>query len=494
MSLGKQLFALKPVHEGTAEDGKLVRTLSLPTLTAFGIGAIIGTGIFVLTGTAAANHAGPALVLSFVLAGIGSAFAALCYAELASMIPIAGSAYSYAYATLGELAAWFIGWNLVLEYAFSVGTVAVGWSAYVASLLHQFGIHLPEALIQAPFDRGPGDSGLAATGAILNLPAVLAVAGVASVCYVGIRQSAAVNSAIVVVKIAVVIAFIGLGAAFVDPANWHPFIPPNSGQFGHFGLSGIGAAAAVIFFAYIGFDTVSTCAQEANNPRRDVPLSIIASLAICTVLYIATALVLTGMVSYRELDVAAPVALALDRYPQLRWLGLPVKLGAIAGMSSVMLVMCVGQARIWMAMADDGLLPGWFAHIHPRFRTPSNSTLVTGFGAALIAGLLPVRILGELVSIGTLLAFVAVCVGVLVLRQLRPEMPRRFRVPAPWFTCLAGALMCAGLMALLPADTWIRLAVWTVIGVLVYALYGDRASRLRQSVPASTEGADHAQA
>lgn len=488
------LFALKPVAEGGTEDGKLVRTLSLPTLTAFGIGAIIGTGIFVLTGTAAANHAGPALVLSFVLAGIGSAFAALCYAELAAMIPIAGSAYSYAYAALGEFAAWFIGWNLVLEYAVSVGTVAVGWSGYVASLLMQFGIHLPEALTHAPLDRGPGDAGLAATGALLNLPAVLAVLGVATVCYVGIRQSAVVNSAIVVVKIAVVIAFIALGAAFVHPANWHPFIPPNTGQFGHFGASGICAAAAVIFFAYIGFDTVSTCAQEAINPRRDVPLSIIASLAICTVLYIATALVLTGMVSYRELDVAAPVALALDRYPQLRWLGLPVKLGAIAGMSSVMLVMCVGQSRIWMAMAEDGLLPRWFAHVHPRFRTPSHSTLVTGFGAALIAGLLPVKILGELVSIGTLLAFAAVCVGVLVLRRLRPELPRRFRVPAPWFTCLAGALMCAGLMAVLPVDTWLRLAVWTVIGILIYALYGYRASRLRQPVPARSTGADHAQA
>jgi APA family basic amino acid/polyamine antiporter len=474
------LFAIKAVAAGEGGEQQLIRTLSLPSLTAFGIGSIIGTGIFVLTGTAAADHAGPALVVSFLLAGFAAAFAALCYAELASMIPVAGSAYSYAYATLGELVAWFIGWNLVLEYAFSVGTVAVGWSAYVVSLLGQFGIHLPETLIQPPFDRGPGDVGIVETHALFNLPAVLIVAVVACICYIGIRQSSAINFAIVVLKVAVVLVFVLLGAAFVSPANWHPFMPANTGDFGHFGWSGVLRATSIIFFAFIGFDTVSTCAQEANNPRRDVPLGILSSLAICSVLYVATAFVLTGMVSYTELGVAAPVALAIDRHAELRWLGLPVKLGAIAGMTSVMLVMTVGQARIFMAMAADGLLPAWFAGVHPRYRTPARSTVVTWIGATLIGGLLPVRILGELVSIGTLLAFTTVCIGVLVLRRLRPDLPRRFRVPAPYFTCVAGALVCFTLMVLLPIDTWLRLIIWTAIGLVIYVFYGYRNSRLRR--------------
>jgi len=483
------LFALKPA-DAMATDGQheLRRTLSLPALTAFGIGSIIGTGIFVLTGTAAANHAGPALVLSFVMAGIGCALAALCYAELASMLPVSGSAYSYAYATMGELVAWFIGWNLVLEYTFSVGTVAVGWSGYVMSLLGQFGVHLPGALTNAPFDRGPADHGLVTTGALLNLPAVLIVLAVAAVCYVGIRQSSAINSAIVVVKIAVVAAFILLGASFISPSNWVPFIPPNTGHFGHFGWSGVLSAAGIIFFAYIGFDTISTCSQEAKDPRRDVPLGILFSLAICTVLYIATALVLTGMVPYTDLDVAAPVALALDRHSELRWLGIPVKIGAIAGMTSVMLVMTVGQSRIFLTMSRDGLLPRWFADVHPRFRTPAHSTIVTALAATVIAGLLPVRLLGELVSIGTLLAFVTVCIGVLILRKLRPDLPRRFRVRAPWIICTGGALICSILMAALPPDTWIRLALWTVLGLLVYAFYGYRHSHLRSN-PAPAGGA-----
>jgi basic amino acid/polyamine antiporter, APA family len=474
------IFALKPVSATESGEQQLNRTLSLPALTAFGIGSIIGTGIFVLTGTAAANHAGPALIISFLLAGFAGAFAAVCYAELAAMIPIAGSAYSYAYAALGELVAWFIGWNLVLEYTFSVGTVAVGWSAYVVSLLEQFGIHLPTAFIQAPIDRGPGDVGLVVTGAVLNVPAVLIVAVVAFICYIGIRQSSAINSAIVVLKISVVLGFVLLGMSFVTPANWHPFLPANTGAFGHFGWSGVLRATGIIFFAFIGFDTISTCAQEARNPRRDVPLGIVSSLAICSVLYVATALVLTGMVPYTDLDVAAPVALAIDRHPELQWLGVWIKLGAVAAMISVMLVMTVGQARIFMAMAADGLLPPWFAAVHPRFRTPAHSTLVTWVAATLIGGLLPVRILGELVSIGTLLAFTTVCVGVLVLRRLRPELPRRFRVPAPYFTCIAGALVCFGLMATLPADTWVRLAVWTAIGLVIYVYYGHGNSRLRR--------------
>ncbi|HVW71052.1 MAG TPA: amino acid permease [Steroidobacteraceae bacterium] len=479
----KGLFATKSVAELTAAAGpsQLRRTLSVVSLTAFGIGSIIGTGIFILTGTAAANHAGPALALSFILAGSGCALAALCYAEFAAMIPVSGSAYSYAYASFGELVAWFIGWNLVLEYTFSVATVSVGWSAYVVSLLAQFGIHLPDALTQAPYDRGPGSFSIVKTGALLNAPAVLIVVAVTALCYVGIRQSSAANTIIVAIKIAVVATFVLVGVSYVDPANWHPFIPANTGHFGEFGWSGVFAASGVIVFAYIGFDAISTCAQEARDPHRDLPISILSSLGICTVLYMATAVVLTGMVRYTELNVAAPVALALDRHVALRWLGVPVKLGAIAGMTSVMLVMTVGQARIFMTMGEDGLLPSWFARIHARFKTPANGTLLTGLAAAVIGGLFPVRVLGELVSIGTLMAFITVCVGVLVLRRVRPEVPRPFRVPMPWLTCLGGAVVCTAMTIALPADTWIRLVVWTALGLLIYAGYGYRNSRLRRA-------------
>ena len=477
------MFATKSVVAPAGSEGsphQLKRTLSVVSLTAFGIGSIIGTGIFVLTGTAA-SHAGPAIALSFVLAGSGCALAALCYAEFAAMMPVSGSAYSYAYAAFGEIIAWFIGWNLVLEYTFSVATVSVGWSGYVMSLLAQFGIHLPDALTLAPYDRGPETFSIVATGALLNVPAVLSVAAVTVVCYVGIRESSTTNSIIVAIKIAVVALFALVGSRYVDPANWHPFIPPNTGHFGEFGWSGIFTASGVIVFAYIGFDTISTCAQEARNPARDLPISILSSLAICTVLYMGTAIVLTGMVHYTELNVAAPVALALDRHPGLGWLGFLVKLGAIAGMTSVMLVMTVGQARIFMTMGADGLLPEWFARVHPKFKTPANGTWLTGLAAAVIGGLFPVRILGELVSIGTLLAFTTVCLGVLALRLLRPELHRPFRVPWPWFTCIGGALACIAMILALPQDTWIRLIVWTAIGLAIYGLYGYRASRLRQA-------------
>ncbi len=486
MSVDSQGLPGAPAAPGRREDGaaasppELRRTLSVVGLTAFGIGSIIGTGIFVLTGTAAANQAGPALVLSFVIAGSSCALVALCYAELAAMIPVSGSAYSYAHAAFGEILAWFIGWNLVLEYTFSVATVSVGWSGYVVSLLAQFGLHLPSALAQAPFDRGAGSFAIVTTGAWVNVPAVLIVAAIATLCYVGIRESAGTNTIIVACKIAVIALFILAGVSYIHPVNWHPFIPPNTGHFGQFGWSGVVAGAGVIVFAYIGFDTISTCSQEAKRPERDLPLGIIASLAICSVLYMATVVVLTGMVSYRDLNVAAPVALAIDKYAGLRWLGIPVKLGAILGMTSTMLVMTVGQARIFMSMARDGLLPQWFARIHPRFRTPGNGTWVTGLAAAIVGGLLPVRILGELVSIGTLLAFTTVCVGVLYLRRKRPDLPRPFRVPWPRFVCIGGALACAGMILALPRDTWIRLFVWTVIGFLIYGFYGRRSSRRRR--------------
>ena len=479
-----QLFATKSIADLQTDDAsgvKLQRVLSATSLTALGIGGIIGTGIFVLTGTAAANFAGPALALAFVVAAIGCTLAGLCYAEFASMIPVSGSAYSYSYATLGEGVAWFIGWNLILEYLFAVGTVSVGWSGYAVSLLEQIGIHIPAALSSAPLDQGPGLS-IITTGAIINVPAVLIVAVITGICYVGIRQSATFNAWIVAIKVTVVVLFILFGVSHIDTANWHPYIPANTGQWGHYGWSGILKAAGVIFFAYIGFDAISTAAQESRNPQRDMPIGILASLVICTVLYVIVASVLTGMVSYTKLDVPAPVAVALDHYPSLSWLALPVKFGAIAGMTSVMLVMLLAQARIFLAMARDGLIWKPFARIHPKFHTPSFGTLVTGVISAIIGGLFPVRLLGELVSIGTLAAFVTVCIGVLVLRKTRPDLPRPFRTPAPWFTCIGGAIACLAMMVSLGTETWLRLVVWTIVGVLVYALYGYRNSRVGKSV------------
>jgi len=471
--MAHSLFSTKPIGDPNevSSSNELNRVLDARMLVLMGIGAIIGTGIFVLTGTAAANHAGPALVLSFVIAGIGCAFAGLCYAEFAAMIPVSGSAYSYSYATLGEGVAWFVGWNLILEYLFAAATIAVGWSGYVVSLMNQIGMHLPDALTNAPFAKGATHWSLVHTGALINLPAVLILCVMSALCYVGIQQSARFNAIVVAIKVTVIVLFIGFGAWYVQGANWEPFIPPNTGP-GRYGWSGVVTAAGIIFFAYIGFDAVSTAAQEARNPQRDMPIGILVSLAICTVLYIAVAAVLTGMVPYLELNTPAPVALALDRYPGLSWLSGWVKLGAIAGMTSTMLVMLLGQPRIFYAMSKDGLLPPVFAKVHPKFKTPSFSTLLTGAVAATVAGLFPVTILGELVSIGTLLAFIVVCIGVLVLRHTRPDLKRPFRVKAPWLVCTAGALICAYMMISLPADTWVRLIVWTFFGLLVYVFYG----------------------
>ena len=477
--MARQLLATKSIaelHEQESTGNQLRRALTATQLTLLGIGGVIGTGIFVLTGVAAANNAGPALPLSFIVAGIGCTFAGLCYAEFAAMIPVSGSAYSYSYATLGEGIAWFIGWNLVLEYLFAVATVSVGWSGYAVSLLDQLHIHIPDALSHAPLDQGADALHLRFTGAIINLPAILIVAVIATICYIGIKQSAAFNSVIVTIKVTVIVLFILFGVSYIDTANWHPFVPPNAGSWGVYGPSGILAAAGVIFFAYIGFDAISTAAQEAKNPQRDMPIGILASLVVCTILYVIVATVLTGMVSYRELNVAAPVALALDKYPGLHWLGIPVKLGAVAGMTSVMLVMTIAQARIFFAMARDGLLPPFFGRVHPRFRTPSTGTIVTGMSAALIGGLFPVGLLGHLVSIGTLAAFVTVCIGVLVLRRTRPDLPRPFRAPWPWFTCIAGAAVCGLMMVSLGTATWVRLVVWTAVGAVIYAVYGYRHS------------------
>jgi len=482
--MASQLLATKSIDELQAQEAsgnELRRALTATQLTLLGIGGVIGTGIFVLTGVAAAQNAGPALALSFIFAGFGCMFAGLCYAEFAAMIPVSGSAYSYSYATLGEGIAWFIGWNLILEYLFAVATVSVGWSGYAVSLLDQLHIHIPDALSHAPFDQDRLTEHMVRTGAIINVPAMLIVAAIATICYIGIKQSATFNSWIVTIKVTVIILFIMFGISFINTANWHPFVPPNAGHFGEFGWSGVLKAAGVIFFAYIGFDAISTAAQEAKNPQRDMPIGILASLVICTILYVIVATVLTGMVSYKELNVAAPVALALDKYPGLHWLGIPIKLGAVAGMTSVMLVMTIAQARIFFAMARDGLLPKFFGKVHPKFRTPSTGTVVTGVTAAIIGGLFPVGVLGHLVSIGTLAAFVTVCIGVLVLRKTRPDLPRPFRTPLPWFTCLAGAGVCGLMMVSLGAATWWRLAIWTVFGVAVYVLYGRKHSRLHRA-------------
>jgi basic amino acid/polyamine antiporter, APA family len=482
--MASQLLATKSIaelHEQESTGNQLRRALGATQLTLLGIGGIIGTGIFVLTGTAAANYAGPALALSFIVAGLGCTFAGLCYAEFAAMIPVSGSAYSYSYATLGEGIAWFIGWNLVLEYLFAVATVSVGWSGYAISLLEQLHIHLPPALTNAPLDQGIDALHWVRTGAIINVPAMAIVAAIATICYIGIKQSATFNAFIVAIKVTVVVLFIVFGVSFINTANWHPFIPQNAGRFGAFGWSGVMAASGVIFFAYIGFDAISTAAQETKNPQRDMPIGILASLVICTILYVITATVLTGMVSYKQLDVSAPVALAIDQYPGLHWLGIPVKLGAVCGMTSVMLVMTIAQARIFFAMARDGLLPPVFGRVHPRFRTPSTGTIVTGASAAIIGGLFPVRILGELVSIGTLAAFVTVCIGVLVLRRTRPDLPRPFRTPYPWFVCVAGAVVCGAMMISLGVATWIRLVVWTGVGVIIYAFYGYKHSCVRKA-------------
>jgi APA family basic amino acid/polyamine antiporter len=488
--MASQLLATKSIvelHEQEAAGNELRRALTATQLTLLGIGGIIGTGIFVLTGTAAANFAGPALALSFVLAGLGCTFAGLCYAEFAAMIPVSGSAYSYSYATLGEGVAWFIGWSLVWEYLLAVATVSVGWSGYAVSLLDQLGLHIPDALSNAPLASVGDTLHIVRTGAIINVPAMVIVGLIATICYIGIKQSAVFNSVIVAIKVTVIALFIVFGLGFINTANWHPFIPENSGTWGTYGWSGLVKASGVIFFAYIGFDAISTAAQESKNPQRDMPIGILASLVICTILYVVVALVLTGMVSYKELDVAAPVALALDKYRALHWLGIPVKLGAVAGMTSVMLVMTIAQARIFFAMARDGLLPPVFGRVHPKFRTPSTGTLVTGVCAAIIGGLFKVKLLAELVSIGTLSAFVTVCIGVLVLRHTRPDLPRPFRTPAPWFTCLAGALVCGGMMLSLGATNWLRLAAWTVIGLLIYVFYGYKHSRLRSAAAAAPD-------
>ena len=471
------LFARKSMAQlhAEAEAGTLRRALGPLNLTTLGVGAIIGAGIFVLTGQAAAQYAGPAIVISFVLAGVACLFAGLCYAEFASMIPVAGSAYTYAYATLGELLAWIIGWDLILEYALGAATVAVGWSGYVVSFLKDFGLHIPAQWASATIPP-PG-----AAAGVANIPAILIVLAVSALLVVGIKESAGANATIVIIKVAVVLLFIAFGIAYVHPQNWHPFVPANTGTSGQYGWSGVLRGAGVIFFAYIGFDAVSTAAQEAKNPQRDMPIGILVSLAVCTILYIAVSLVLTGVVHYSKLNVPDPMAVGIDAAgPGLAWLRPFIKLGAIAGLSSVILVMLLGQPRVFYSMSRDGLLPAVFSKVHPKFRTPYITTIITGVVVAIAAGILPINILAELVSIGTLLAFAIVSAGVLVMRYTMPDIERPFRTPWVPVVPLLGVFSCLWLMKSLPWPTWERLIIWLIIGLLIYFLYGRAAaSRLR---------------
>ncbi len=489
------LFAKKPLSLLLAEvegEQRLHRVLGPVQLTALGVGAVIGTGIFVTTGTIARQTAGPALAVSYVVAGLACVFAALCYAEFAAMVPVAGSAYTYAYATLGELFAWIIGWDLVLEYAVSSAVVATGWSGYFQSVLGSFGLAIPKALAGPVVQYDPALGHLVATGAVVNLPALLAAAGVTLVLIAGIRESAGLNAVLVGIKVAAVLLVIVVGARYVVRANWHPFAPygwTGLSFFGHtlFGKTDAGgqpvgmlAGAALAFFAYIGFDSVSTHAEEAKNPQRDVPIALIVSLVLCTVLYIGVVMVVTGMVPYRELDLAAPVAEAFRRVG-LPWAQFVVAAAGVAGITSVLLVTMLSQARILLAIARDGLLPAsFFAAIHPRFRTPWKSTLATGLFVALLAAFLPIGVLLLLVNMGTLLAFVLVSAAVLIMRRTHPEAARPFRAPLVPLTPILGIASCLLLMFSLPPETWIRLVVWLGLGFVLYFTYGRRHSHLRQ--------------
>ena len=475
--------SLEAIAANADDHGKgLPKSLGPFSLIGLGIGCIIGAGIFVLTGKAAASYAGPAICLSFILSGVACSFVGLCYAELSSMIPASGSAYTYTYATVGELVAWIIGWDLILEYGMGAATVAVGWSGYFVSLLGSFGIHIPPQWAQATGQAVALPDGTATT-AIFNLPGVLIVLLLTGVLMFGTKESTRVNNVMVGFKLFVVAAVIIVGAFFINKANWTPFIPENDGTFGHFGYSGILRGASVVFFAYIGFDAVSTASQEARNPQRDMPLGILGSLIICTILYVLMGLVMTGMVPFQQLGVADPVAVAIDK-AGITWLSVLVKFAALAGLTTVIFVSLFGQARILFSIAQDGLLPAFFSNVHPKYKTPFHSQALIGVLVALIAGTFPIGLLGEMVSIGTLFAFLLVCLAVIYLRRSAPQKNRPFRAPAvPWVPIL-GMAFSVLLMLGLPLDTWLRLLVWLAIGMVIYFSYGHRHSLIPEPPPA----------
>jgi basic amino acid/polyamine antiporter, APA family len=477
--LSRLLAKKTDFSDADASEGPcLKRTLGPWGLTALGIGAVIGSGIFVVTGQAAALHAGPAILLSFVLAAVACGFTAVCYAEFATIIPMSGSSYSYAYATLGEAAAWFIGWNMVLEYGVSASAVAASWTGYFTSLLDHVGLHLPTALTNAPV--GFQDDHLVVTGALFNLPAVAIVLALTWLCYIGIKESSGTNVAMVVLKVGLVILVIAAGYSYVNTELWHPFIPASQGPH-KYGWDGVLRGAAMVFFAYIGFEATSTAAQEAKNPQRDLPIGMLASLAICTVLYVCMAAVLVGLAPYDQLGTDDPVVTAIAGHPELNWLRWVVEFGALIGLSSVVLVMIIAQPRIFMIMGRDGMLPPVFSRIHPRYCTPHINTVITGIGIALLAALLPLDVLSDFVSMGTLIAFCAVCIGVLILRHTQPDTPRTFRVAWAPVTCSLGVISCLVLLSTMAWYNWTLMIVWTVIGFGIYFGYGYRHSKLRAS-------------
>jgi len=461
------------IPENPNDEGDLKRSLGPIHLISLGIGCIIGAGIFVLTGQAAATFAGPGVVFSFAIAGLGCLFAGLCYSEFASMIPVAGSAYTYTYATLGKFVAWIIGWNLVLEYLAASSTVAVGWSGYFNDFMSHLGYPIPAMFNGAPIAMQSLNT-FTTTGSLINLPAVLLVGLITTILVIGVTASANFNNAMVAIKLTIVLVVIFACYSYIVPANHTPFIPPSTGEIGHFGWTGVFRATGVLFFSYIGFDAVSVAAQEAKNPQRDIPLGMLGSLIICTALYMVMSYVLTGIAPYQTLNVAHPVSKAVEALPGTAWLTQYVNLGAVVGLASVVLVLLLAQSRIFYAMGRDGMIPPAFHKIHPRFRTPYKSSIITGIFSAILAGFLPLDILGQLVSIGTLAAFAIVCVGVMVLRVRAPHAKRPFKTPLVWITAPLGIVMCLFMMGFLPLDTWLRLAVWTAIGLVIYYLYSSK--------------------
>lgn len=482
MSIWKRKPLAQLLAEAADSEKGLKKTLTAPGLVALGIGAIIGAGLFSITGLAASMNAGPAITISFLVAAFGCIFAGLCYAEFSSMIPVAGSAYTYSFATMGEFVAWIIGWDLVLEYAVGAATVSISWSRYFGKFLSGYGIHINEAYMLSPFEGG-----------IINIPAVGIVMLMSLILMRGTRESALVNGIIVLLKVTVVLVFITVGWQYIRPENYTPYIPENTGKFGEFGFSGIIRAAAIVFFAYIGFDAVSTAAQEAKNPKRDMPIGILLSLAICTILYILFAHVMTGVVNYQAFagkDGIAPVAIAVEAMgtvgpngmitPAYPWLNNAILLAILGGYSSVILVMLMGQSRVFFSMSKDGLMPKVFSEVHSKFRTPAKNNLLFMVIVSLFAAFVPARVVGEMTSIGTLFAFILVCVGVLIMRKKMPEAPRAFRTPFVPFVPIAGVLVCLFMMVFLPLDTWIRLIVWMMIGFDLYLFYGMKHSHLNK--------------